>query len=70
MKIPVVLKDGREQAVSKDLLQYLLVTKKIRCFKRSDGWVAFGPDKMRCECAPYLGMDRRGHRVFATYYWY
>ncbi len=65
MLIPVVLKGGKEELVSKDELQYLLVTEQILFFKRSNGWAVFGRDKMRHERKPYQGAERREHEVYA-----
>ena len=65
MLVPVVLKDGHEELVSKDELQFLLVTQKIMFFKRSDGWAVLGRDKMRCQIEPYNGEERRQHKVFS-----
>ena len=31
MRIPVVIKDGSERLVSKDELQYLIVTQQVHC---------------------------------------
>ncbi len=65
MLIPVVLKGGHAELVSKDELQYLLVTEQIAYFKRSDGWAVLGRDKMRHNLVPFEGQDRREHQVFA-----
>ena len=65
MLVPVVLKDGREEVVSKDELQFLMATKKLMFFKRSDGWAVLGRDKMRSQRVPYNGEDRRQHEVFS-----
>ncbi len=61
MFIPVVLKDGHEELVSKDEFQVMLVTKKIMFFKRSDGWVAVGRDPQRDESKSlvYRAPERR-----------
>jgi hypothetical protein len=59
MFIPVVLKDGHEDLVSKDELRSLMFNKQVMSFKRSDGWVVLGRDKMRDLKVPYNGMDRR-----------
>jgi len=59
MFIPVVLKDGHEELVSKDELRSLMFNKQVMSFKRSDGWVVLGRDKMRDLKVPYNGMDRR-----------
>lgn len=65
--IPVVLKGGHAELVSKDELQYLLATEKIAYFKRSDGWAVLGRDQMRHEILPFDGKDRREHQVFARH---
>ena len=66
MLIPVVLKDGQEELVSKDELQCLISKKQILFFKRSDGWVVLGRDNMRGLKVPYNGVERRQHHVFST----
>jgi len=63
--IPVVLKDGHEELVNNDELQYLLLTEKIMFFRRSDGWAVLGRDKMRNQRAPYNGEERRQHVFFS-----
>ena len=63
MLIPVVLKDGHEELVSKNELQLLITEKKIMFFKRSNGWVVIGRDKMRQLNVPYNGVERRGHHT-------
>lgn len=65
MHIPVVLKDGQEELVSKDELQFLLATQKVWFFKRSDGWAVLGRDKMRSQRVPCDGVERRQHQVFS-----
>lgn len=65
MLVPVVLKDGHEDLVSKEELQLLLLTQKIILFKRSDGWVVLGREKMRKQRAPYNGEERRQHNFFS-----
>jgi hypothetical protein len=65
MLIPVVFKGGKEGGVSKDELQYLIVTEQILFFKRSDGWAVFGRDRMRHERKSYDGAERREHQVYA-----
>ena len=59
MLIPVVLSGGEEELVSQDELQILLDVQQIMFFKRSDGWVVLGQDKMRVQGAPYHGKERR-----------
>lgn len=65
MLIPVVLKDGHEELVSKDELQMLMVKGQVMFFKRSDGWAVLGRDKVRHLKVPYNGLERRQHDVFA-----
>lgn len=66
MLIPVVLKDGHEELVSKDELQFLMSKQQILFFKRSEGWVVLGRDNMRGLKVPYNGVERRQHHVFST----
>jgi len=68
MFIPVVLKDGHEELVSKDELQFLMFNKQLMFFKRSNGWVVLGRDKMRDLKVPYNGVERRQHSVFSLDY--
>lgn len=68
MKIPAVLKNGKNRIVSKDEFQYLLATQKIFKFKRSDGWAVVGCDDMRDGDAPFGGTNRREQVVFSTGY--
>lgn len=65
MFIPVVLKDGHEELVSKDELQRLISKNQIMFFKRSSGWVVLGRDKMRERNVPYPGVERRQHSTFS-----
>lgn len=64
MLIPVVLKDGHEELVSKGELQFLISEKKIMFFKRTSSWVVVGRDKMRELKVPYNGVERRQHQPF------
>ena len=68
MLIPVVLKDGQEELVSKDELQFLMFNKQLLLFKRDDGWTLLGRDRMRARRAPYNGEERRHHEVFSLDY--
>ena len=68
MLIPVVLKNGSEDLVNNEELQFLLLTEKIMHFKRSDGWTVLGRDRMRSQRAPYNGEERRRHEVFSLDY--
>ena len=65
MFVPVVLRGGKEELVSKDELQFLMFTKRIMYFKRSDGWVVIGRDTLRKGRSPYEGVERREHEVSA-----
>ncbi len=69
MFIPVVLKDGHEELVSKDELQSLMFNKQVMFFKRFDGWVVLGRDKMGYLEVPYNGVERRQHTVCSLDYW-
>ena len=69
MFITVVLKDGHEELVSNNELQFLMSNKQVMFFKRSDGWVVLGRDKMRDLKVPYNGVERRQHNVFSLDYW-
>ena len=68
MLIPVVLKDGHEELVSKDELQFLMYNKQLLFFKRSDGWAVLGRDRMRTQKALYKGQERRQHDVYSLEY--
>jgi hypothetical protein len=68
MFIPVVLKGGHEELVSKDELQFLMFNKQLMFFKRSNGWVVLGRDEMRDLKVPYNGVERRQHSVFSLDY--
>ena len=68
MLIPVVLKGGHEELVSKDELQFLMFNKQLMFFKRSNGWVVLGRDKMRDLKVLYNGVERRQHDVFSLDY--
>jgi hypothetical protein len=65
MLIPVVLKDGHEELVSNNELHFLMSNNQVMFFKRSDGWVVLGRDKMRDLKVPYNGVERRQHNVFS-----
>ncbi len=65
MLIPVVLKDGHEELVSSNELHFLISNKQVMFFKRSDGWVVLGRDKIRELKVPYNGVERRQHNAFS-----
>ena len=54
-----------EELVSKDELQFLMLTQKILFFRRSDGWAVLGRDKMRSQKLPYQGDERRQTAFFS-----
>jgi len=66
MYIPIVLSGGQVDLVSKEELQFLLDVHQIMLFKRSDGWVFVGQDKMRVGSSPYNGKEFRKHEDFST----
>ncbi len=66
MPIPVLLSDEREELVSKEELQFLLDVHQVVRFKRSDGWVSVGQDKMRIGKTSYNGKECRTHEEFST----
>lgn len=68
MYIAVVLKNGNEELVSKDELQFMMVTQQVLFFKRSDGWAVIGRDKMRANEPHVIENERRKHEVFARAY--
>jgi len=61
MLIPMVLSGGKEELVSKNDLQFLLDIQQVVGFKRSDGWVVVGQDKMRFQKSSYNGEEQRQH---------
>lgn len=65
MHIQAVLKGEKEELVSKDELQFLLVNQQVVSFKRSDGWAVIGRDKMRNHKTPTTANDRRQHNIYA-----
>ena len=65
MFIPVVLKDGHDELVSKDELQFLLFNKQVVFFKRLGGWVVIGRDRMRDQKVPYNGLERRQRNFYS-----
>lgn len=59
MRIPVVLKDGKEQTVEKSELNRLMGEQLIMFFKRKAGWVVVGRDNVRGAGGEYSGTERR-----------
>lgn len=66
MLIPIVLSGGQEDLVSKEELQFLLDVHQVEMFRRSDGWVLVGQDRMRHEKAPHNGQESRSLGDFST----
>jgi len=58
--IPVIYEDDSYDMVEDYLLNELIVTKKIKAFKRQSGWVRIGQDRVRK--IDYTGPERRGRR--------
>ena len=65
MFIPVVVKDGHEELVSNNELQFLMSNNLFMFFKRFDRWAVLGREKMRNLKVPYNGVERRHHNVFS-----
>ena len=59
MYIPVVSKCGAVELVSYAEFQLLMVAGEIMFFKRSEGWIVPGRDKMRSRQDQYCGDERR-----------
>ena len=66
----VVLKNGKEQAVTKEQLQYLLATGQILSFERSDGWVDIESNEIRKENILYPKENRRAPSTYLSDQWY
>jgi len=66
MLIPIVLSGGQEDLVSKEELQFLLDVHQVEMFKRSDGWVFVGQDRMRHEKVSHHGRECRSNGYFST----
>jgi hypothetical protein len=70
MRIPVVLRDGKEHSVDKNRFQFLLTSKQIVFFKRAEGWVVVGRDHLRDKTMPYRGKERRNLELYSKNHWY
>lgn len=66
MSILVELSDERKELVSKEELQFLMDVHQVVRFKRTEGWVVIGQDKMRKWRAPYSGKECRTYEDFST----
>ena len=58
--IPVIFADDSYDMVEDRLLNELIITNKIKAFKRTDGWVRIGEDPIRK--IVYTGPERRGNQ--------
>lgn len=58
MLIPVIYADDSYDMVEDRMLNELIITNKIKAFKRSSGWVRIGEDPIRK--IVYRGPERRG----------
>lgn len=71
MMISVVLKDGQKRRVTRDELQFLITTKQLKSFRRTNGWVVIGQDEMRhSRNIEYSEKDRRKQSIYLRGYWY
>lgn len=70
MYIPVILINGKEMTVEKGQFQYLLCSDQIHSFKRTNGWVVVGQDRLRGRLTPHKGKERRNKEVYSKRYWY
>ena len=62
MVVRARLTDGKEVVVPSYSLDYLITTKKITAFLRSDGWVTIGEDKIRNQQVGKVCLLGRGER--------
>ena len=63
MMIRVFYTDGTFDMVKPKMLDYLLDKKKIKRFKRSNGWAVVGKDAIRSGSSnSYWGEERRGNQ--------
>jgi len=71
MKIKAILATGEKTTINdEETLQLMITTKKIHSFKRSDGWVVIGRDKIRKKFRPYKGQNRRKTGFFSQVCWH
>jgi hypothetical protein len=61
MMIRIQYSDGRFDMVKATLLDGLIESKKIECFKRNSGWIAPNKDSIRGQggSKSYSGIERR-----------
>lgn len=71
MQIKVILNSGSEISVPSYALDYLIAKNLIKAFKRSDGWVRTGHDRIRdspLHAGTNHGQDRRAtDRLFVKH---
>jgi hypothetical protein len=60
MMIEVMYSDWRRDVVGPEALDRLLALKRVKKFKRFNGWVNVGCDRLRGVGGDYIGPDRRG----------
>ncbi len=60
MQIPVIYFDNTPGAVDPSELDRLIQKRMIIAFRRSNGWVRVGRDKVRGAGGYYKGPERRG----------
>lgn len=60
MMVPVMLRDGTEEIVLSQVLDRLLESGQVECFRRSGGWVVVGRAPVRgMGGSLYRGRERR-----------
>ncbi len=59
MLITVMLQDGSMEYVSPQGLENLIASDQLFCFRRSEGWVVLGRDKVRDPGADFWGGRER-----------
>lgn len=57
--IPVLFNDNHYQVVSRNELDQLLTTGRIKAFRRAGGWAMIGQDPLRGKGGTYRGPERR-----------
>ncbi len=60
--IPVLFNDNHYKVVSGLELNLLLMTGRVKAFRRSTGWAVIGHDPLRGKGGKYTGPERRGLR--------
>ncbi len=60
--IPVLFNDNHYKVVSGNELDQLLMTGRVKAFRRSTGWAIIGQDPLRGKGGKYTGPERRKQR--------